>query len=105
MDWEIVEVKAMFTLLTKNESKQHNPVTSKLRPNHNFYGPENRYMCFGEVTVPGDERIYPGESKVVFIKFCLSAEHKKQIKVGFKWRIQAASKHFANGEILEIISS
>ena len=104
MDWDTVEVKALFTMLPKEESKQENPVTSKLRPNHNFYGRENINMCFGEVTVTGDEWIYPGESKVVFIKFGLLPEYKKKIKIGFKWRIQAASQHFANGEILEILS-
>lgn len=103
MDWERVKVKAFLTMLPESESGWKTPITSIFRPNHNFSSPENINMCFGEITMPKNQSIYPGERKEVHITFMLLAEYKKKIKPGFKWRIQAASQYFATGEIIEVI--
>lgn len=105
MNWHTVEVKAKFAMLSTAESGWTSPITSGLRPNHNFYGPENRNLCFGQVTVPNDDWIYPGEEKEVYIKFGLLSQYKNDVVVGFRWRIQAGVHHFADGEVIELIKS
>lgn len=99
-----IDVIAMFEMLPTSVSGWKTPVMNKLRPNHNFNGPENTLMCFGEVVMVDEENISPGESKEVMIQFIsLLPEFASKIKVGFKWRIQAGSQHFANGEIIDIV--
>lgn len=99
-----VVVRAIFTMLPEKESGINTPVTSDLRPNHNFLGEGNPNMCIGRVDVDNDEWIYPGESKNVTIHFALLPEYAKLVKKGFKWRIQGGSHHFANGEIIDVLS-
>lgn len=98
---EKIEVISKFTMLPSGISGWTTPISSGLRPNHNFLGSSD--MFFGEITTFEDEAIYPGEEKIVRISFILTPELKEIILVGFKWKIQAGSQHFANGEILELI--
>ena len=102
-EWLVVEVSAIFTLLRPEESGWSTPVGSGLRPNHNFIGPGNRDMCMGQITVPGDEKIFPGESKAVMIQFVLLPAYAALLRPGFMWRIQAGGQHFANGEVIEVL--
>lgn len=103
MDWETIKVQALLSMLPSQQSGWTSAVSSILRPNHNFNKHDPHQMCFGEITIPKNEKIYPGESKIVPITFILQAMDKNSIKVGFQWRIYAASQHFANGEIIAIL--
>ena len=104
-NFSTVRVSALFTMLPADESPGTRSVTSGLRPNHNFFGPENRDMCMGQVEVVDDEWIQPGETREVVITFLLLPKWQKAVKPGFKWCIQAGGQHFANGEIIEILTA
>ncbi|SDU14006.1 hypothetical protein [Halopseudomonas salegens] len=102
MHWVTVDVEALLTMLPGEESGWTNPVTSGLRPNHNFLGPGNSEMCMGQIMVAQGAGIAPGEQGIVRIRFVVLPEYAAMLKPGFRWRLQAASQHFANAEVLAI---
>tara|TARA_B100000745_G_C20038730_1_gene353893 strand:- start:211 stop:546 length:336 start_codon:yes stop_codon:yes gene_type:complete len=104
-EFDTCKVRAWFEMLEANASGWSTPVKSGLRPNHNFWGPDNRDMCMGQIELIDDGQILPGEKKQVIINFLGLSEFISKLEVGFRWRIQAGSQYFANGEVIEIIEN
>ena len=103
--WQSINVKAEVTLLRSEESGRKTGITSCYRPNHNFGSAENMDMRMGQITVPQDQWIEPGESKDVLIKFLMAEDQPINLVSGLIWRIQEGGRHVGNGKILKVIST
>jgi hypothetical protein len=78
-------------------------VAGSYRPNHNFFGPDNRDMTVGFIEVPEGRELYPGESTELPIAFWYWPGLEGQIYPGREWRIQEGARLVAIGTVLEVI--
>lgn len=98
---ERISVLAKVRLLPETKwSKRAN-----YRPNHNFFGPEDRNMTVGEIDIPEGEVLLPGETMEVPITFINWPGLEGQIYPGREWRIQEGAMLVGIGTIIEIIPS
>lgn len=101
--WHKFLVEADISLLPKEESGRLKGITSGYRPNHNFFGPDNKEMRMGIITVDGDTWIEPGETKKAIVEFIFPDGYVIELKPGLTWRIQEGSQHVGNGTVLYVI--
>ena len=97
-------VRATIRLLPTRESGRTPPIRSGYRPNHNFFGPENRDMAVGPIDMPDGTELKPGESADLTVRFQIVPEFRDQIYAGREWRIQEGGKLVGIGTILDIRS-
>jgi len=57
-----IEVVASVTLLATNDGGRTGPIRGSYRPNHNFFGPDNREMTIGFIDLPDGVELLPGQS-------------------------------------------
>lgn len=79
------------------------PFTARYRPNHNFGDAENRRFFIGQVEVPEDEWVHPGETRELTITFMNVAGLREQLTPGRRWRIQEGWRLVATAELLSIL--
>jgi len=97
-------VKAKVSLLPTENGGRHTPIVGgyAFRPNHNFGDDENRKFYIGQVDFEEDDKVYPGEERIVQIRFLNVRGLKEMLKVGLVWRIQEGPTLIAHGEVLNV---
>jgi elongation factor Tu len=74
------------------------------RPNHNFFGPDNREMTMGFIELPPGKEFLPGEKFEAEISFFYWDRLEGEIYPGREWRIQEGPKLVGMGTVLEVHS-
>ena len=103
---DIIFVKANVHFKSTEDGGKSIPIRSGYRPNHSFEQPKdirNIVTYVGEIQFTNYEFIYPGETKLVIIKFARVGEIGKYLNIGQKWFIYEVPRLVAEGEILEIL--
>ena len=103
MDKGSISVRANIRLLPTAEGGRVSSIKGSYRPNHNFYGPEDREMTIGFVNLPDDTELRPGDSIDLPITFSNWPGLEEQIYPGREWRIQEGAKLVGIGTVLEIL--
>jgi translation elongation factor EF-Tu-like GTPase len=98
-------VRAMIRLLPGNEGGRTVPIQGSYRPNHNFFGPDDKNMTVGFVELPKGTKLHPGDSVELPIFFWNCAGLERIIYPGREWRIQEGSKLVGFGTVLEVLSA
>lgn len=104
MDDQGIAVRANIRLLPAAESGRTMPVRGSYRPNHNFFGPDDRDMTVGFIDLPDEMSLHPGQSIDLPITFRNWPRLKGQIYPGREWRIQEGARLVGIGTVLEILS-
>ena len=107
MENDHVRVEARIRFLSTEEGGRSLPLEGEgsYRPNHNFFGPDDRNMCVGAIELAEGERVAPGETIEKTITLWIFPAVKPEIREGRKWRIQEGSNLVATGTILRVIDS
>lgn len=100
VDDSLIWVYARVEVLSTQDGGRSGPFANRYRPNHNFGGPENRVFYIGEIVLEEDEKIYPGETREILIRFINVQDLKEFLMVGRSWRIQEGGKLVANAEVI-----
>ncbi len=95
-------VRANIRLLSTSESGRMVPIQNSYRPNHNFFGPDNREMAIGIINFPPGVALYPGESIDMEMTFLPWERLEGEIYPGRQWRIQEAMWLVGIGTILSV---
>lgn len=103
MNDERICVRANIRLLPTLESGRISPIGGSYRPNHNFFGPDDRNMTIGRIELPNGTKLDPGESIDLPITFWNWPGLNGQIYPGREWRIQEGAKLVGIGTILEVL--
>jgi translation elongation factor EF-Tu-like GTPase len=99
---DTITIKANIRLLPSAESGRTTPIRGSYRPNHNFFGPDDRNMTIGFIDLPSGTELYPGESVELTITFLVWPGLHDQIYPGREWRIQEGANLVGIGTVLEI---
>ena len=97
-----IRVRALIRLFPAVESGRTAPVLGSYRPNHNFFGPDNRDMAIGPIDLPDGEMLRPGESRVVEMSF-IGWPPRSEFFPGREWLIQEGATVVGRGQILAIM--
>lgn len=100
---EFVTVRANVRLLPSSESGRTSPIRGSYRPNHNFFGPDDRDMTIGAIEIPEGSELYPGQSIELPITFWWWPGLKGQIYPGREWRIQEGLLLVGIGKIIAVL--
>ncbi|MDO3388041.1 hypothetical protein QWI17_19505 [Gilvimarinus sp. SDUM040013] len=97
-------VKAKVSLLSTESGGRHTPIVGgyAFRPNHNFGLEENRNFYIGQIDFEEGDTIYPGDERIVQIRFLNVRGLKELLHVGLIWRIQEGPVLIAMGEVVEV---
>jgi translation elongation factor EF-Tu-like GTPase len=98
-------VRANVRLLPTSESGRARPIKGSYRPNHNFFGPDNRNMAIGFIDLPEGKELWPGESIEVTMVLLIWPELEGQIHPGRQWRIQEGEKLVGIGTVIEVFAA
>lgn len=99
-----VRVRATIRFLSTEEGGRSSPLGGgSYRPNHNFFGPDDRDMCMGFIELPEGQQVAPGDTIQTEINLWIYPAVKSEISVGRQWRIQEGSRLVAVGTILEVL--
>jgi len=98
-----IRVLARVSVHRTDEGGRHGPFTSGYRPNHNFGGPMDRVFFIGQVDVPDDAWVQPGETRDLVVTFLNVRGLSDLLRVGRSWRFQEGLRHVATAELLAII--
>ncbi|MBB4099402.1 hypothetical protein [Sphingomonas kyeonggiensis] len=100
-----VRVRASIRFLSAEEGGRASPLAGggSYRPNHNFFGPNDRDMCMGFIELPAGQQVTPGETIQADLDLLIYPAVKPEIKAGKQWRIQEGGKLVAVGTILEVL--
>jgi translation elongation factor EF-Tu-like GTPase len=105
MENEFYTVKATFRLVKTEDGGRKTGIFSGYRPNHVFEYKDDKQMLqgyMGEVQFD-DERILPGQEKVVMVKFIRYEPMQKYLKVGAQWWIHEGPRMVGEAQIIEIL--
>ncbi|MDZ4057227.1 MAG: hypothetical protein U1D69_09710 [Polynucleobacter sp.] len=98
-----ISVRANIRLLPTSEGGRVSAIKASYRPNHNFFGPDDREMAIGFIELPGGTELHPGDNIDLPITFWIRPGLEGQICQGREWRIQEGAKLVGIGTILEIL--
>jgi translation elongation factor EF-Tu-like GTPase len=104
---DLIIVKAKIKVLTTEDGgKRINGFKSGYRPNHFFEVQDGVFKTgfMGDIVFSEQELIYPGDEKIVTVRFIKYEPILKFMQVGREWFINEANNRIAIGEILEIVS-
>jgi elongation factor Tu len=102
---DIVRVRARIRLLPSQESGRTQPVRAGYRPNHNFFGPEDRTMTMGIIELADGFELHPGESVETTVRFQSWPGLEGQIHPGREWRIQEGARLVGIGTVIGILNA
>ena len=100
---DIVHVRARIEPPPSDQSGRTQPIRGSYRPNHNFFGPDDRIMAMGFIHLPGGMELHPGESIETVVRFLSWPGLEEQIYPGREWRIQEGAKLVGMGTVIEIV--
>ena len=100
-----IKVLARVSMLSAESGGRTTPLTGaySYRPNHNFGGPEGCEFYIGQVAIPGDTTVHPGETHDLVITFLNGRDLSNLLQVGRLWRIQEGPKLVATAQVLAIV--
>jgi hypothetical protein len=99
-----IRVLARLTVLETELGGREGPIFDKYRPNHDFGDAGNSLMYDGQISVPDDEGIYPGQRRDVWITFLNRKVLSEILMPGRQWRIQEGPQRLvATAEVLSVI--
>ncbi|MEA1649926.1 hypothetical protein UAJ10_12995 [Nitrospirillum sp. BR 11164] len=101
---DVIRVRAMVRLLSVAEGGRATPVRGSYRPNHNFFGPDNREMATGFIDLPVGAELKPGDSIEVPMAFWRWSGLDGQLYPGREWRIQEGAKLVGWGTVIQVLS-
>jgi translation elongation factor EF-Tu-like GTPase len=97
---EPIRVLARVCVLKTEEGGKAQPFTKGYRPNHNFGEAQESQFYVGQIEVPEDTWIKPGETHDLRITFLHEPGLGELLQPGRIWRIQEGSKLVAMGQVL-----
>lgn len=100
----VVKVRASVRLLPTKEGGRTSPVRGCYRPNHNFFGPDNREMTVGSIDLPEGVELHPGQSMEVIIDFWSWPRLAREVYPGRVWSIQEGPRLVGIGFITEVLN-
>ncbi|MCL6683422.1 hypothetical protein [Sphingomonas alba] len=100
---DMVTVRAVVRFLSTAEGGRKGPIFGSYRPNHNFFGPDDRQMTVGFIELPDGVEVHPGHSVEASITLWWWPALEGQIYPGREWRIQEGSRLVAVGKVLEVL--
>lgn len=100
-----VRVKARIQFLSTDDGGRRSPLRGggSYRPNHNFFGPDDRDMCMGFIELDEGEQVVPGDTIEKDITLTIFPAVDPEIREGRKWRIQEGGRLVAVGTILKVL--
>ena len=100
-----IRVEARIHFLPTVEGGRSSPLQGggSYRPNHNFFGPDDRDMCIGFIELVDGEQVAPGDTIEKVITFSIFPAVASEIRQGREWRIQEGAKLVAIGTILKLL--
>lgn len=98
-----LSVRAEVRLLPTSESGRIGPVRGSYRPNHNFFGADDRNMTIGAIDLPDERELHPGQSMEVTITFLGWPGLTGQVYPGREWRIQEGGRLVGIGKVIEVL--
>lgn len=90
-------------LLPTLESGKVGSVRGSYRPNHNFFGPDQRRMAVGAIELRDGQELRPGQSVEVTITFVAWDGLNGHVYPGREWRIQEGAQLVGIGRVIEVI--
>ena len=105
MSVDQVHIEARIRFLTTDEGGRGTSLRGRgsYRPNHNFFGPDDRDMCIGFIDLAENEVIEPGEAVTKEIRLLIWPGFQAEIREGREWRIQEGAKLVAIGTVLSVL--
>lgn len=105
MENDQVRVEARIYFLPTEQGGRSTPLHGggSYRPNHNFFGPEDREMCVGFIELEEGKQVLPGDTIETAITLWIFPAIKSAIREGREWRIQEGPKLVATGTILRVL--
>ncbi|OYU14722.1 MAG: hypothetical protein CFE37_09665 [Alphaproteobacteria bacterium PA4] len=102
-----VRVEASIRFLSAEGGGRSSPLFggTSYRPNHNFFGPDDREMCMGFIELPEGQQVAPGETIQTQMTLWIYPAVKPELNVGRQWRIQEGGKLVAVGTIIKVLDS
>jgi elongation factor Tu len=105
MNDRYVSVTARIRLLSAAEGGRTAPLRrGSYRPNHNFFGPDDRTMTVGFIDLPDGTELEPGGTIDVPMTFWNWPGLEGKIYPGREWRIQEGAKLVGVGTVLEVLA-
>ena len=104
---DLIIVKAKISFKTTEGGGRATAILSGYRPNHVFNEPDHpkKLQTFiGDIQFEDEKYMYPGETKIVTVRFLKNILLENLIEVGKKWYINEGLLTIAEGEIMEILS-
>lgn len=98
-----MRVRAEVRLLPASESGKVGPVRGSYRPNHNFFGPDDRDMAIAAIDLPDGCELHPGQSIEVAITFWGWPRLQGELYPGREWRIQEGLRLVGIGRVIEVL--
>jgi len=107
MTVDFVRIEARVAFLRTDEGGRISPIrgAGSFRPNHNFFGPDDRDMCIGSIELIAGEEVHPGDTVRKIVTFVSSPIVVSEVQEGRTWRIQEGPHLIAIGTVLRIIDS
>ena len=104
MELEESPIRAKIELLSTQDGGRKKPLRGPVsyRPNHNFFGENDREMLMGPIELAEGQSIAPGESVDVNMTLWLWPPLVSELRVGQRWRIQEGAQLVGWGEVLNI---
>lgn len=102
---EFIKVVATVTLVATDQGGRTGPIRGSYRPNHNFFGPDNREMAVGFIDLPEGVELTPGQSIETPISVWSWPRLAAEVHAGTEWTIQEGAKVVGFGKVLEVMGS
>jgi translation elongation factor EF-Tu-like GTPase len=105
MEQDQVRVEARIHFLSTEDGGRSSPLQGggSYRPNHNFFGPDDRDICMGLIELADGEQVAPGDTIQKAITLSIFSAVRPEIREGRDWRIQEGAKLVATGTILRVL--
>jgi translation elongation factor EF-Tu-like GTPase len=100
-----LRIEARIHFLSTEEGGRRSPLQGggSYRPNHNFFGPDNREMCVGSIDLAEGEQVAPGDTIEKALTLWIFPSVGREIQEGREWRIQEGGKLVATGTIMRVL--
>ena len=106
MDLEPLTISARIELLSAAEGGRkkalHGPIS--YRPNHNFFGKDDREMCMGTIELTDRQSLAPGEAMNLDMTLWLWPALAREVDIGRRWRIQEGEQLVGWGTVLSKVA-
>lgn len=95
-----IKVLARVSVLGTEEGGRSHPLPNRYRPNHNFGGARDNQFYIGQLEIPENTSVRPGETTDLVVTFLNGPGLSELLYEGRTWRIQEGSKLVAMAQVL-----